>query len=86
MEYRLKNNKEQLMLAGDPMQLGPIITSDLCKKFNVDQSHIQRILKTIPAYRIVEDTHDCVAKSQLSDMVNLLVNHSRSHPDILKLP
>eukprot|EP00537_Pseudo-nitzschia_pungens_P019222 CAMPEP_0172413198 /NCGR_PEP_ID=MMETSP1061-20121228/78300_1 /TAXON_ID=37318 /ORGANISM="Pseudo-nitzschia pungens, Strain cf. pungens" /LENGTH=144 /DNA_ID=CAMNT_0013149457 /DNA_START=101 /DNA_END=536 /DNA_ORIENTATION=- len=49
MGYRLKNSKEQLMLAGDPMQLGPIITSDLCKKFNLDQSHIQRILKTIPA-------------------------------------
>jgi helicase MOV-10 len=44
------NNPGQLVLAGDPMQLGPIITSELCHKFGMSVSYMERLVKTSPAY------------------------------------
>ena len=43
MKFQGKN-PGQLILAGDPQQLGPIITSDLCKKFGMDVSYMERLV------------------------------------------
>ncbi|KAL3911469.1 MAG: hypothetical protein SGILL_007271, partial [Bacillariaceae sp.] len=73
-------NPGQLILAGDPMQLGPIITSDLCKKFGMDVSYMERLVKTSPAYAVDENG------AYPSELITLLVQNYRSHPSILKLP
>mmetsp|Transcript_2660 Transcript_2660/g.7368 ORF Transcript_2660/g.7368 Transcript_2660/m.7368 type:complete len:1107 (-) Transcript_2660:51-3371(-) len=75
------NNPGQLVLAGDPMQLGPIITSDLCKKFGMGVSYMERLVKTSPAYQLNEERG-----KYPTELVTLLVRNYRSHPAILKLP
>lgn len=76
-----KGNGGQLVLAGDPMQLGPIVTSELCKKFRMDRSYMERLVHTSPAYRLEDN-----ANRYPPELVTLLVNNYRSHPHILKLP
>lgn len=71
----------QLIMAGDPKQLGPIITSDFCKKFGMGQSFMERLVETSPAYAWNEE-----ARSYPSSLVTMLVKNYRSHPDIIKLP
>ena len=70
----------QMVLAGDPNQLGPIITSDLCKKYGLGVSFMERLVKTSPAYS-QNDNGDYPP-----GLVTLLVRNYRSHPSILKLP
>jgi len=82
MKFQNANsNPGQLILAGDPMQLGPIITSDLCKKFKMDRSYMERLVNTSPAYNLEGNSG-----KYPPELVTLLVNNYRSHPDILKLP
>lgn len=71
----------QVVLAGDPNQLGPIITSDLCKKFGLGMSYMERLVTTSPAYSLGgnDDAYP-------PELVTLLVRNYRSHPAILKLP
>lgn len=66
-----------VILAGDPMQLGPIIRSRLCLSYNLGVSLLERLIK-MPPY-------------QQSDQANMhmttkLLRNFRSHPDILKVP
>jgi helicase MOV-10 len=70
----------QMVLAGDPNQLGPVITSDLCKKYGLGTSFMERLIKTSPAYCL--DDNDAYPPQ----LVALLVRNYRSHPAILKLP
>jgi len=70
----------QLVLAGDPMQLGPVISSELCKKFGMGMSYMERLVKESPAYRVDENG------MFPPELVTLLVRNYRSHPAILKLP
>lgn len=70
----------QLVLAGDPMQLGPIITSGLCKKFGMEQSYMERLVRTSQAYKTNQDG------KYPPELLTYLVNNYRSHPDILRLP
>lgn len=80
MDFQRKDDRVgQLILAGDPKQLGPIVTSDLCRKFGLDVSYMERI-----ANRQVY-TKD--SSNQLSTLlITKLVRNYRSHPSILKLP
>ena len=73
-------NAGQLVLAGDPNQLGPIITSEVCKKFGMGMSYMERLVTTSPAYKLNE------SDSYPPELVTLLVRNYRSHPAILKLP
>ncbi|CAB9509556.1 Putative helicase MOV-10 [Seminavis robusta] len=79
MNWRGKN-PGQLVLAGDPMQLGPVVSSQVCEKFGMQQSFMERLVKTSPAYALNEKDE------YPQDLVTLLVSNYRSHPDILKLP
>jgi hypothetical protein len=81
MEFHKQQQNGQLVLAGDPKQLGPIVTSELCKTFKMDRSYLERLVETSPAYNL-ENNSD-VYPPQL---VTLLVNNYRSHHQILKLP
>lgn len=79
MEFR--DQKGQIVLAGDPKQLGPIVTSELCKTFKMDRSYLERLVETSPAYNL-ENNSDVYPP----ELVTLLVNNYRSHHQILKLP
>jgi superfamily I DNA and/or RNA helicase len=72
------------VLAGDPKQLGPIIRSDIGKKFGLEKSLLERVSE-----------RECYARSDECDdlgyyydrrMITKLVRNYRSHPHILKLP
>ena len=41
----------QIILAGNPQQLDPVITSELCKKFQMDKYYMERLLKTRSPYK-----------------------------------
>lgn len=70
----------QLILAGDPKQLGPVITSDLCQKFGLSVSYMERLTATKVYGRDEENG------SYPPDLLMKLVRTYRSHPAILKLP
>ena len=73
-----------IVLAGDPQQLGPIIRSDIAKKFGLEKSLLERCSE-----------RECYSRSEESDdlgfhydrrLVTKLVRNYRSHKMILKLP
>ena len=88
-------NPGQLVLAGDPKQLGPIISSDICKKW-LGTSYMERLVETSAVYSNNpansgediqygdDDGGDSVEYTP--ELVTLLVRNYRSHPSILKLP
>ncbi|KAG7358960.1 DNA/RNA helicase, superfamily II, SNF2 family protein [Nitzschia inconspicua] len=78
-------NAGQLIFAGDPNQLGPVITSAVCQKFGMGMSYMERLVKTSPAYLSGNGESD-MDSSYSPDLVTMLVRNYRSHPAILKLP
>jgi helicase MOV-10 len=78
-------NPGQLILAGDSNQLGPVITSAVCKNFGMGVSYMERLVKTSPAYSDVNVEND-QSVSYPPDLVTMLIRNYRSHPAILKLP
>ena len=69
----------QLILAGDPRQLGPVVTSSLCRNFGLGISYMERLTKSEAYGR----NNDNLFPAHL---ITKLVRNYRSHPDILKLP
>lgn len=68
----------QLILAGDPKQLGPIVSSSLCQKFNLDLSYLERLMK--------RNIYSRQANGQYMDKLLVkLVRNYRSHEKIVKL-
>ena len=82
IDFKSSKNPGQLVLAGDPMQLGPIIASPICKKFGMSVSYMERLIKTSPAY----NNGDNESNPYPTELVTFLVRNYRSHPAILKLP
>lgn len=75
----------QMIMAGDPNQLGPVISSAVCQKFGMGMSYMERLVRTSPAYRngngeVEQDT------PYPPELVTMLVRNYRSHHAILKLP
>ncbi|XP_065293674.1 putative helicase MOV-10 [Dermacentor albipictus] len=66
-----------IILAGDPMQLGPVIRNRLCLSYNLGVSLLERLIK-LPSYQ-QNDEHN-------AHMVTKLLRNFRSHADILKVP
>ncbi|KAM7006470.1 putative helicase mov-10-B.1 [Tautogolabrus adspersus] len=77
----LSAKKGQLVLAGDPKQLGPIIRSRLALKHGLGLSLLERLMTQNDLYKADEDSGQFDPRF----MTKLLRNY-RSHPDILKIP
>nr|XP_022302491.1 RNA helicase Mov10l1-like isoform X2 [Crassostrea virginica] len=73
----------QIVLAGDPMQLGPVIRSKFAKSYDLDLSLLERLID-LPIYARDESRFaDNGAYDPL--LVTKLVDNYRSHPAILTL-
>ncbi|XP_015449490.1 RNA helicase Mov10l1 [Pteropus alecto] len=74
----------QIVLAGDPMQLGPVIKSRLAMAYGLNVSMLERLMSR-PAYLRDEDAFGaCGAYNPL--LVTKLVKNYRSHAALLALP
>nr|ALD16257.1 Moloney leukemia virus 10-like 1-like protein [Macrostomum lignano] len=74
---------EQVVLAGDPMQLGPVVQSPWAQKFGLGESLLHRLLESSPAYarcpgRYPDDGYDPL-------LVTKLLQNYRSHPGLLQV-
>ncbi|XP_068193715.1 putative helicase mov-10-B.2 isoform X2 [Antennarius striatus] len=69
----------QLVLAGDPKQLGPILRSPFALKYGMGVSFLERLMKDFSLYQKNEDAFD-------NRFVTKLLRNYRSHPAILKIP
>jgi helicase MOV-10 len=82
MDYNTTSKKRsgQLLLAGDPKQLGPVISSNVCEKHGLALSYMERLT-------LREAYGRCGADGQYPpSLLTKLVRNYRSHPAILKLP
>ncbi|KAK1898299.1 putative helicase mov-10-B.1 [Dissostichus eleginoides] len=70
----------QLVLAGDPKQLGPILSSTVAEKHGLGVSMLERLMNNIVLYKSHE-THGFNNR-----FVSKLLRNYRSHPAILKIP
>jgi helicase MOV-10 len=80
MDFRRQDSKVgQLILAGDPGQLGPVVTTELCERFGLNISYMERLTKT--------EVYSCGENGEYpEDLLTKLIHNYRSHPSILKLP
>ncbi|KAF5285039.1 hypothetical protein FQR65_LT02351 [Abscondita terminalis] len=69
----------QIVLAGDPQQLGPIIHSQRSNSFGYGMSMLERLMKKCPLYSKTDDGYP-------DHLVTKLLQSYRSHPAILELP
>ncbi|KAG0692718.1 RNA helicase Mov10l1 [Chionoecetes opilio] len=74
----------QIVMAGDPKQLGPVIQSDLAKRGGLLQSLLQRLCQTV-LYQAQERSESSTWEYEPS-LVTQLVRNYRSHPHILAVP
>ncbi|KAG1738706.1 RNA helicase [Suillus lakei] len=72
----MADNATNIVLAGDPKQLGPIIRSNIARELGLEQSYLERLM-SMDAYG---------AQSGHGLSVVKLVKNFRSHPAILKFP
>ena len=75
----------QLVLAGDPRQLGPVVTSGFCRRFGLEVSYMERLMKT-DVYGRRPATSECDEGKFPEELVTKLVRNYRSHSAIIKLP
>uniref|UniRef100_A0A8C5MKA9 RNA helicase n=1 Tax=Leptobrachium leishanense TaxID=445787 RepID=A0A8C5MKA9_9ANUR len=74
----------QIVLAGDPMQLGPIIKSRIAMVYGLSVSFLERLM-SLPLYSRDEDAYGaCGNYNPL--LVTKLVKNYRSHAALLHLP
>uniref|UniRef100_A0A3P9KB63 RNA helicase n=1 Tax=Oryzias latipes TaxID=8090 RepID=A0A3P9KB63_ORYLA len=69
----------QLVLAGDPKQLGPILRSPFALKYGMGVSLLERLMNNFPLYQKNEGDYN-------KRFVTKLLRNYRSHPAILKIP
>lgn len=74
--------KGQLVLAGDPQQLGPVLRSPLAQLYGMGQSLLERLMKQNSLYQKIQDGNSRYD----SRFVTKLLQNYRSHPAILKIP
>ncbi|XP_043665275.1 RNA helicase Mov10l1-like isoform X1 [Vespula pensylvanica] len=75
-------NHGQVILAGDPLQLGPVVQSRFAKHFGLEESFLSRLLYQFPYQRDPEGFETCYDPR----LVTKLVINYRSLPEILELP
>lgn len=70
----------QLVLAGDPKQLGPILRSPISQKYGLEISLLERLMTSCNTYsRDAREGYN-------SDLLTKLVNNYRSHRAIIEIP
>lgn len=72
----------QIILAGDPMQLGPVVASKYCKEFGMDESFLCRLLDRFPYLKDYSAYTDGFDKR----LVTKLNDNYRSLKEVLTLP
>ncbi|XP_066559522.1 putative helicase mov-10-B.1 isoform X2 [Amia ocellicauda] len=77
----LDGDSGQLVLAGDPKQLGPTLRSPMAIQHGLGMSLLERLMTTNPLYQ----KHPKTGKYNRRFVTKLLRNY-RSHPAILKIP
>lgn len=75
----------QMVLAGDPRQLGPVLRSPLSIDNGLALSLLERLMIKCPAYARKSDADANTQHYDVRILTKLLQNY-RSHPDVLKLP
>jgi len=80
MDFSGGKRSGQVVLAGDPKQLGPIITSPICRALGMSVSYLERLMG-----REVYERRDGDEKYR-PELVTKLVRNYRSHPSIIELP
>ncbi|XP_043098693.1 putative helicase mov-10-B.1 [Puntigrus tetrazona] len=78
----LDPEKGQLVLAGDPKQLGPVLRSPLAQLHGLGQSLLERLMKQNALYQKSQDGQSGFD----TRFVTKLLRNYRSHPAILKIP
>ncbi|KAM5125970.1 helicase MOV-10-like [Callospermophilus lateralis] len=73
------NSGGQLVLAGDPQQLGPLLWSPLTQKYGLGYSLLERLLTYNVLYKKGPDGYD-------PQFITKLLRNYRSHPTILDIP
>ncbi|XP_060556275.1 putative helicase mov-10-B.1 [Ruditapes philippinarum] len=73
-------NCGQLVIAGDPKQLGPILRSQFARNFGLETSILERLMNTIPEYQ------RCDTSGYNERYVTKLVRNYRSHDAIISVP
>ncbi|XP_045499637.1 probable RNA helicase armi [Colias croceus] len=81
MSFTDKENG-QIVLAGDPMQLGPVVMSKYCKEFGMDVSYLCRLLETYPYQKDFDSYKDGFD----ARLVTRLSENYRSLEEVLSLP
>ncbi|XP_069798041.1 putative helicase MOV-10 isoform X2 [Narcine bancroftii] len=78
-----ENNRDggQLVLVGDPKQLGPVLRSPIAIKHGLELSLLERLMNRNALYQ-----KDSVNGLYNQDFVTKLLRNYRSHPEILKIP
>lgn len=74
----------QIILAGDPKQLGPIVVSPFAKMYGLEMSLLERMMSRDLYQQDEEKFGDHGGFNPA--LVTMLVNNYRSHPAILDLP
>ncbi|XP_029419843.1 helicase MOV-10 isoform X4 [Nannospalax galili] len=69
----------QLVLAGDPRQLGPVLRSPLAQKYGLSYSLLERLLTYNSLYKKGPNGYD-------PQFITKLLRNYRSHPTILNIP
>ncbi|XP_036955977.1 putative helicase mov-10-B.1 [Acanthopagrus latus] len=77
----LSAQEGQLVLAGDPKQLGPILRSPLALKYGLGLSLLERLMRDNPLYQKSTDSGHFDTR-----FVTKLLRNYRSHAAILKIP
>ncbi|XP_054905535.1 putative helicase mov-10-B.1 [Poeciliopsis prolifica] len=75
----LNTETGQLVLAGDPKQLGPILRSPFALKYRMGMSLLERLMTDFPLYQKSGGVYN-------NSFVTKLLRNYRSHPAILKIP
>ncbi|KPI94995.1 putative RNA helicase armi [Papilio xuthus] len=72
----------QIILAGDPMQLGPVVLSKYCQEYGLDESFMSRLLDCYPYQK------DYISfKNGYDDrLVTKLIHNYRSLEEVISLP
>ncbi|NXA05303.1 SDE3 helicase, partial [Sapayoa aenigma] len=79
MDQKTNPNGGQLVLAGDPKQLGPVLTSPLASEHGLGTSLLERLMLNNPLYKKSSEGYN-------AQFVTKLLWNYRSHETILRIP